>query len=361
MLGCGINPLGYSHHTEHLAAICILMDMPLLLTDEALARQLNQLYPSLQCQVVEWEDFDPNYLFSHFDVLFRSDIWDMRRMQTQFRTVAEQTGRMPRTVHCPHGWSDKTFWFEQLENEDIVLVYGQSMLDVLRASGALDRINGTVRIGNLRYQYYLQHREAFDAHFRQEVLCQFKKEQELILYAPTWYDQEQSSSFFDAAPSLIEGLRDDQNLLIKVHPALENQDIAGLYALIAEHGTRPNIVFLSDYPLVYPLLSAAQIYIGDTSSIGYDFLSFKRPMFFLDQNRRDLSQDRGAYLFRCGTVITPESYHDIHRIIAQTLPTDQERFEEQREQVYHYSFGQPRDWNTIREELERLIVGTRAI
>src|SRR4029078_13076147 len=115
----------------------------------------------------------------------------------------------------------------------------------------------------------------------------------------------------------MDQLPPDYNLLVKLHPRLELDEPGLYYHLIGKYEKKPNVLFLKDFPLVYPFLAKASLYMGDMSSVGYYFLPFDRPMFFLNQQKRDSKTDRGLTLFQCGTEIHPDQYKDIHSIIAK--------------------------------------------
>src|SRR5207244_888854 len=112
---------------------------------------------------------------------------------------------------------------------------------------------------------------------------------------------------------------------IKLHPNLVEKNKIEVQKLIWQYEKKKNIQFLLDFSPIYPLLNFVDLYIGDASSIGYDFLSFDKPMFFLNQNKLS------TYLFQCGIVIAPEKYSDIYSIIDQTM---HQNFSAIRKQVY---------------------------
>ena len=62
------------------------------------------------------------------------------------------------------------------------------------------------------------------------------------------------------------------------------------------------------------------------SSVGYDFLPFDKPMFFLNKQKRDPGLDRGLFLFRCGVEVLPEKFGELYSLIDKNLATDKERF-----------------------------------
>lgn len=349
--GVGLNPLSQIHYTDHLAVVCEIMDIPLLFLDEADYSLGVKCYPGLKAELQAYHQFNPEFLITNYDVLFMSDLWDKRTFHEKYGPLEKKYHKTLRHVHCPHGFSDKGFYLKKCVNEDIVLIYGQNMIDLLKHHAVFENLNQYVITGNYRLSFFNQHRKFYDELVSREVFSHFAKHQKTILYAPTWMDLEDSSTFFEAYNYLLDNLPSDYNMIVKLHPRLELDDTAQYYHIVGKYEGRPNIIFLKDFPLVYPLLAHSDIYIGDTSSVGYDFLAFNKPMFFLNKQRRDSKNDRGLYLFRCGIEIKPDAYPLIYRFLDTNLPTDQERFGEIRKEVYDYTFGRERSFVEIKADI----------
>lgn len=350
--GVGINPISQIHYIDHLAVVCHIMGIPLIFTDvfeESLAKKY---YPHLETLFVEHQDLNPDYLISNYDVLFLSDLWDRDTFHEKYKNLEEKYKKTIRHVHCPHGFSDKGFYLEACAREDILMVYGQNMLDLLKHQGVFDQLKQYVMCGNYRYTYFKQNQAFFDSIIANEVISKFAKKQPIILYAPTWKDRRESSTFFDAYKEILGNLPDHYNMIVKLHPRLEDE--AGeYYYILGQYENKPNIIFLKDFPLVYPLLSHADIYLSDTSSVGYDFLPFNRPMFFLNKRSQNPHANREFYLFRCGVDIKPDAYPLLYRMIETNLASDKERFTEIRAQVYEYTFGKERSFDDIKTDIEK--------
>jgi hypothetical protein len=335
----GLNPNTYPHLTEHLAPLCVCLEMPLLLTDEKHAEEAERLYPQLNILLKEWQDITPQFLIENYDLFFQSEPWNRHEFYAKFRGLEDYYQKEVRNVHCPHGFSDKVFWLEKCVLEDIVLIYGKNMLDLFEELGIAHQLNAYAMTGNYRLQYYRQHQSHFESIAADRVFSLFEKEQPLILYAPTCHDQDHTTSLMHAE-KIFSALPDGYNLLVKIHPAFAETDGPILYYLMGKYEKKGNIVFLEDFPLIYPLLANADYYVGDMSSIGYDFLTFNKPMFFLNQRKRDSKIDRNTFLYRCGVEILPEDYENLYRIMEQELPHDNERYEGIRKQVYSYTFDE---------------------
>ncbi|CCB84983.1 putative uncharacterized protein [Parachlamydia acanthamoebae UV-7] len=349
--GVGVNPSANIHYTDHLAVVCIFMGIPLLFIDELDYELGSRYYPGLNAQKVDYDAFDPEFLIANYDVLFMSDLWDRKAFREKYFSLEMKYQKRLRNVHCPHGFSDKGFYLKKSANEDITLIYGQNMLDQLKHYQSYDNLNAYVITGNYRYTYYKKNKAFYDKIIKEEVLHQFNPDNPTILYAPTWQDLEESTSFFDSSKHILEDLPRDYNLVVKLHPRLELDDTVAYYQILGKHQGKSNIVFLKDFPLVYPLLDYADIYIGDMSSVGYDFLAFNKPMFFLNKQQRDSKTDRGLYLFRCGTEIAPEKFSKLYQTIEENLPTDKEKFGAIRQEVYDYTFGPEKPFPQIKEEI----------
>ncbi len=340
-----------SHHLDHLATICILMQIPLLLTDEELARSAKKHYPHLIVKLYE-ELSAPEQIGHAFDLLFYS----MPRILFDeiFFFSQKLASKVIHTIWCPHGNSDKgnnSLFMEALQKEKVALVYGKQMVDFLIRKEVLQKLKAYVITGNLRYSLYRKNRNFFTSLIEETVERKCEKGLRTLFFAPTWQDYENSSSFFEAAPLLLERLPDHYTLLIKLHPNLIVKNEEEIQKIREKYEGKKNVLFLTDFPPVYPLLDYVDIYIGDSSSIGYDFLTFNKPMFFLNQNKRNPAKDLGAYLYKCGTIIEKEAYGHIYEIIDQALPTDTPLFSQVRKEVYEETFGKEKEWKSLKEEI----------
>jgi hypothetical protein len=342
------------HHLDHLAPLCCLMKIPLVVTEEKIADFAKKYYPSLQVIFVEYLAV-AQHIVSHFEIIFYSTPRDL--FDEVFFFAQKLMQKRIHTIWCPHGNSDKgnaMFYMEALKKEEAALVYGKQMIEFLKRKHVFDQLKGHVITGNYRHQFYLEHQSFYDQLIEQHISRPLPKATKTFLYAPTWQDYEGSCSFFDAAIPLIEKLPAEHNLIIKLHPNFYLQEEFKIEQFIEKYEDRSNVLFVTDFPCIYPLLNIADVYIGDMSSIGYDFLVFNRPMFFLNQNSRDQQSDLGLYLFRCGMEIKPEQYNDIHKIIEHYFQFELRDFSEIRKEVYAQAFAPSRSLEQLKKEIEHL-------
>lgn len=335
------------HHLDHLAVLCVLMQIPLIATEEKIAALASKYYPDLECHYCNYLPL-PELIVQNYDTLFCCLPRDL--FEEIFFFAQHLAGKKVRTIWCPHGNSDKghaSAFMEGLRKEETALVYGQKMIDFLIQKEAFQQLKAHVVIGNYRHQFYKLHKAFYEKILENEIHKNLPAAKKTILFAPTWQDREHSSSFFSAMPLLIQNLPDCYNLIIKPHPNLLVDLKAE--ALLWKAEEKPNILVIRDFPPIYPLLDAVDLYVGDMSSIGYDFLTFDKPMFFLNQNKRDPKSDPGLYLHRCGKSLNPEEYAKIYEFFEHEEPLS-----EVRQEVYTYTFAE-KPWEQLRQEIQNVL------
>lgn len=311
------------HYLDHLAPLCALLNIPLFVTDEEIARQAKDFYPDLKLIYTSSLELPEELSSNH-----QSVITCLPRPFVDEIFFLPQLKRRMQAIWCPHGNSDKGWtvpFMEGLKEEESLLVYGKRLEKFLEAKGVLDRHKQLFKVGNYRYTYYLKQRIFYDS-LLSEKLPPF--DGKTLLYAPTWQDAENSSSFPLVTETLIKNLPYGMRLLIKLHPHLYRQfpiEIEILKSLSHER-----VHWIEELPCIYPLLSKVDIYLGDMSSVGYDFLIFNRPMFFF----KTLHQKESLYLSQCGPLIDPSLVNQIYTIIEAHLSESQEPWQTIRAQVY---------------------------
>ena len=109
----------------------------------------------------------------------------------------------------------------------------------------------------------------------------------------------------------------------------------------------PQIFFLDDFPLIYPLLKQVDIYLGDYSSMGYDFLYFNRPLFFLSH--------KPTLLQRCGLSLKENDFSALYSTIQKECDKQQSSLDQIRRQTYHLAFGPRKSIPTLKKEIEEAL------
>lgn len=317
-------------HLDHLGVVSYLMEIPLIVTDPTTYDLAKKFYPQLETLYIPVGELSLDYMAANFDVIYQCGKFWALELLPLFQLFYQKKMRL---VFCPHGNSDKEH-FDLPLGYDVALIYGNQMEDQSK-----NQTNLSVKTGNLRFCFYQKYKEHFDCLAEELVFSHFDGSKPVVLYAPTWDTKESPTSFFEYTASLIEQLKDNYHLIIKPHPLLEENNPAHFYYLVSKYENQKNLLFLKDFPAIYPLLDKAAVYIGDYSSIGYDFLTYDRPLFFLNSKGK-------TQLKKCG--ITIEKIEEIKEFLEA-----KDCFSEIRKETYKYAFGEKTDLESIKEEIER--------
>lgn len=293
---CGINTGTEFHLLDHIAPLSFLMKMPLIVTEEINYTLATKYYPQVKTLYEPDLEFKLSWLAENFDALFECRYW-AEHLKNLFQTLY---GKSMRLVFCPHGQSDKGFRHPTLapyRNQDAVLLYGDLMISMLKELGCWSSISSSAVTGNYRGLFYEKHRPFYDDLAKKEL--PLNPNNKTLLYAPTWKDSDGATTFFKSGKGIIESLPSDWNLIVRVHPLLEQRDPSHFYSIAAEIDKKPNAFLIGEFPPVYPILALSDVYLGDASSIGYDVLYFQKPIYLFPD-------ERGPRLQSCGTVIDPK-------------------------------------------------------
>jgi len=327
--GIGILPGHHPSYIDHVVPLCQILEIPLLVTDREIEALVERYYPPMSIVYAQPEDYDLDPYLKEYDLFVYVDFF--RRASGSFQFQDYLSRKAVRSVMSLHGNPDKywgMYWLEKLNDEDIILAYGPQLAELLKKKGISKK---PVISGNYRLEFYHEHKEFFDHKLP------FQKTKPILLYAPTWATlachtpyQEQYTPFFDVYPTVFKTLSDRYQLIVKLHPHMIQMMPEKIEKMMQEY---PEIHFLNDFPLIYPLLSQVDIYLGDYSSIGYDFLYYDRPLFFLETHGETALQAYG----------TRVSLNDLPHFAAQKLPC---------KNFYQHVFGPQKPLAQLKLEIE---------
>ncbi len=307
------NTGGEFYLLDHIAPLAELMQMPLIVTEEKNFELASQFYPQIEVRLMPDLEFRLGEIAEEFDALFESKFWGIH-LKSVFEKLYNKRMRL---IYCPHGQSDKTSLLGQYALQDLALHYGPLMVEMLKELNIPPP--NSILVGNYRLQFYQKHKTFYDS------LFQIDRKKTTLLYAPTWKDRDRGTSFFDYGARVISELPSDWNLILKVHPMLEERDPGLFYPIARLAEKKGNVFLIHEFPPIYPLLAQTDVYLGDFSSIGYDFLAFRKPLYFLPTTTP-------GRLHSCGARIDPEK--DLYSQLALS-----NRFQKEQEALYQLSFS----------------------
>jgi hypothetical protein len=335
---------GPETHLDHLGVLSAILGIPLIVTEEKTFRLAKQFYPDLNVSLCDLSDLSIEFLAKNYDVIFQTGkFW-----AAELRPFMELLFRKKmRFVFCPHGNSDKGHSLQNHVEQDVSLVYGDHLLNLLKQTGATQKISHIVRTGNYRYPYYLRYRLFYDSLAEKIVFSRFETSKPILLYAPTWNNQENPTSFFSITDVLIEELSPSFNIVIKLHPFLIEDRPAEVFQIMSHYENHPSTVILDNFPPIYPLLARCNLYLGDYSSIGYDFLVFNQPLYFF--NPKKLSSS--SLLHSCGLELPENLKGRLNQFFIETLELNKKHYSSQRKKIYFHAFGEELDPESIKSSI----------
>ncbi len=302
------------HLLDHIAPLADLLQCPLMITEELNTELAKRYYPQIEVHYVPDLEFRLKSIAEAFDFLFECKYWQPH-LKALFRTLYNKEMRL---IFCPHGQSDKGYQAPVLAPyalQDGILVYGQLMLDMLRELKIA--IPDHAIVGNYRLEFYTKYQSFYD-----NLAPKIDLSKKTLLYAPTWCDLDNSSSFYRFGKKVLADLPSDWNLIIKLHPSLKLRKPVEFATFNFE---LPNVYLMDEFPPVYPILALADCYLGDASSVGYDFLVFEKPLYFFPSTAK-------RRLHSCGQFL------DLSKNIFSQIELTYRHQEEQRA-LYRYAFN----------------------
>jgi hypothetical protein len=321
---------------DHLAPLASLLAIPLYVTDPSVYDTALLFYPFTTTTLIE--DSSVLSLLGASDFVFVSCKHYSHELEKTLKFFYKKS---PRFCYCPHGHSDKGWQNstqDLLQNQDLSLVYGSSMLEQLKRQQVLDSLQGTFVTGNYRLLYYLKHRSFYDNLASNEIFGKIPTSSQKILYAPTWQDGENNSSFFAIKDHLLQGLPKDAHLLIKLHPHLTKEPSFAVDLWLDTAKEHPNIHLIHPIPIVYPILQHIDALLCDISSLGYDFLYFDKPLFLFRPPHVNSLHLPIVKLASCSAEFSAIIVIDLFSNLEKNLRWNQQAFASKRQKLYAETF-----------------------
>lgn len=327
----GDNP----HLLDHIAPLAYILKAPLILNDPALLPLATKYYPQVSIELKTNLNKELKELTSKYDTFIECKYWNPE-LRWMLRHLYQAKTKL---IFCPHGQSDKGFEAPLLApytTQDGVLLYGPLMKLMLQKLKLWEQLPPHAMIGNYRKTFYETFSAFYDPLIEKDVFSRFAKKQPTLLYAPTWRDADQATTFFTHLEPLLKALPAHWNLLVKPHPLLKRKTPELFYQ--QNFLEKSNVLFLKELPLVYPLLARVNAVLSDASSISYDALSFPCSLLFF--------QKKQTPIYQCGIEVTPET---LFPLLEKELPLSK-----QRKKLYAVAFEKTLSFEEIRNRCHPL-------
>jgi CDP-glycerol glycerophosphotransferase (TagB/SpsB family) len=317
---------GGPHYLDHLGILCEGLGISLLVTQQDTYEAAKEFYPDLHVELIDLRELSLDYLAERADVIFESGHTFAAELLPLWELLH---GKKMRIVYCPHGNSDKR---SPKLKKDVSLIYGDYMREHLEKTGENLILEKMVVVGNYRAAYYRAHQKWYDQKLEEFLVLDPNKK--TVLYAPTWDDK----NWFEKTLKVVEEIEPHFNLLMRLHPFLKD-----LYPVESE-----KISDFSKFPSIYPILNRVDYYLGDFSSIGYDFLTCDKPLFFVEDGEGDI--------YDCGIKLERhDHYGEAIKGFQDTL-----YWKEKRKKLATRVFGSNKSFESIKNEIIEALSSDRA-
>ena len=235
-------------------------------------------------------------LFERMDVIVSTERTCLRARRRLRSTMGDAA---PRFVYVPHGSGDRNVAYHPtLAQFDHMLLSGQKLVDEMVARG----LATTERCHLIGYPKF----DAIDNSGGQKL---FANDLPTFVYNPHF--DPKLSSWYDHGPQLLRwfaGQADKFNLIFaphvmlfrkKLHISLEYRTGRLRPEVPAVALAAPDILVDTSSPRLFDMtyMLAADGYIGDMSSQVYEFLTQRRPVFFIDTHSKQLPQEEANRAF----------------------------------------------------------------
>jgi CDP-glycerol glycerophosphotransferase (TagB/SpsB family) len=262
-------------------------------------------------------------------VVFHRSIDDIRKAVVQFgvkvilypdyhiRFFKDLPG--VRHVQVFHGTSDKRYDYSRMVRDyDLFFIAGREAFERYRKMGHLKGGKG-ILIGYPKLDRVFRGELERDSELQKLGMNPANR---TVLYAPTWVDRERNSSWKGFREQIAMKKPDHLNLIVKLHPNITRYRADEVRRFSRMLQSRRNTLLLDNLPDIIPVLAAADLLLGDVSSVTREYLAFQKPYVFLSNKPKWLWSRRKIRLWECGRVVrNPEK---IWRVVGEVLNSPHE-------------------------------------
>ncbi len=129
---------GPETYLDHLGVLSAILDLPLIVTEEKTFDLAKQCYPDLNVALNDFSELSMEFLATNYDAIFQTGKFWAAELRPAMELLFRKKMRF---IFCPHGNSDKGHSQQNHVEQDISLVYGDHLHDLLKQTGAIHKIS----------------------------------------------------------------------------------------------------------------------------------------------------------------------------------------------------------------------------
>ncbi|MEM1283311.1 MAG: hypothetical protein AAGG81_07140, partial [Chlamydiota bacterium] len=132
---------------DHIIPLSFILNIPIYINDDPISMSLcEKYYPQANIKELSLKESTPQYFVANYDyMVFPSHV---EREEEHLLAESKKQGKKLCIMFCPHGFSDKTYYWLEYTKKDYVFVYGQNMLDIFDEIGISLDPERCIMVGN---------------------------------------------------------------------------------------------------------------------------------------------------------------------------------------------------------------------
>lgn len=284
---------------DTLAPLAALINIPLLIIDSPSNQKIQSFYPSVECHTFPRDRICQEVLKKYNVIISCHPTYLMKEL---FSVSSAMLNINPTFIWFPHQQKEEYSSYEHLDQERIILVWGEALLHNLQRHGICLSIFRTLMLGDIKY-IYTQKMKKFYQRFVTETLFSFlPKENDTYLIAPVFHKNQDSDALITTISALIEHAPPTVNLIIKMDPMDQIHEKKCVEKIKKKAKPFFNSFVIMNYPVIPALFDQVKGLFTNNISYSYHFCIYDKPLYFLGPPPPALYSCCTPFLFeKCST------------------------------------------------------------
>jgi len=212
--------------------------------------------------------------------------------------IKKNRSTVPKLFYVYHGTGTRSYGFENsIDKYDIIFIPGKYHFNRLQNESGIHK-NKLSIVGHPKFEW----QDMMD----NNIISFFNNNNPIFFYNPHW--DLSLSSYQKWSKRIIQYFQDNKqyNLIFSPHPLIKNYSSKNKIDINIDLAKSNNIIidFYSNNNVDGSYINAADVYIGDVSSMATDFIVKKnKSCIFINSNKIDWQHDKSFKFWDCGEVI----------------------------------------------------------
>lgn len=272
----------YDHDERYLdvlAPLSALLNIPLLVTESPTSHHIESFYPSVNCHIIPRDHICNETLKQHNVIISCHPTYQMNELFSVSSTIQKNN---PLFIWFPSQQKEEYASYEHLDQEQIILVWGEALLQNLQTHGVSLSIFRTLMTGDIKHTYAQKMKKFYQNLLDKTLFSFLSKEHPSYLLAPVFYQNKEKKSLLKTVTDLIENAPSTINLIVKINPLDQIHEKKIIEKIKEKTKSLINVFSIIDYPVIPALFNIIEGMFTNNVSYAYHFCIYDKPLYFLD-------------------------------------------------------------------------------